>query len=1002
MRRRIRLPLFVLLAALPSATALPLRAQGTVGETIDIFYDEHMVPHVLGETDRAAFYGLGFHHMLEYPIGTLNQLWRFSGRMAEIAGDSYLDEDRVLRLWEVPEIAERHEVELREEGLYPLLRAYVEGIEAGRAWWRDGGDPADSSRLDALLGNGLEVFVDRAPDFLNSAFSPYGPYNDPQLPTKIRNVVDRLFAEDQPITVPHVLRLGVVINSFFMLKSNEVPVNVLGGAPPPPPPDEPTLFPRDPDPTENSEALASNGWMVSPAANANGDVITLTDAHVGLNRLQLRPYIAQIKGKRYQATGLTMPGYPGVYIGFNDHFSWVFTAPTGDPVARNRWQVTLESAVDPEDLKFQFQHDSGTDLVELEKVQETLQFFDPVTKTLNPFQNTRYYVPVHASEGNQGFARYPVISPVVAPPLPGEDVQFSQAGFVVEANVWEFTMKMGRARNVRGDLDALLSEAMLIFGNGVNLMAADQNGDFRYVQMGRYPVQGPSVPASQYSEGAVLDGSQLGWRWQGFHTLEDLPRIGPADVSASHEVWVQNNVTPDLIEAVRFQEADLLNYPAYMVPHASETTWRQVRADELIRIGAPSVDREDSEAAAYDRTDTWMHLTWPFFELAASLYTTIPVGSADVAQFVSWTNAYRDHDENDLPDPSHDFVAHPFSQVTVYATLLRSHYLAELWDLHQQGLMMGAGLTPLQLAFGQDPVHPLYGDPGPFTGGGYDPNIDAMQTALQTVADLWVEGAAALGLDNQGWLAAESAQIPGDPWSDPRYDEDLEPPWDALIAGDKMTRWGHLSITTLTPHYLPPPKREVVSGGADPPTIFAGYLYTGLRPPLLQGLPYDGLKIPFYAHPAAVWPVPGVEGSLFFTRHKKVHLDPIPKGYQESVYEWSTGGSFDFHPQTSGSQTLLSVALDQFNDGSASAARGRFLLAVGGTEITVPDLLGDGLLDYQERFAPTQDFVDGNWNTLHTTRAALGTPQHTLRYLPRKVQPEKPQAGAEPPPLGER
>lgn len=60
----------------------------------------------------------------------------------------------------------------------------------------------------------------------------------------------------------------------------------------------------------------------------------------------------------------------------------------------------------------------------------------------------------------------------------------------------------------------------------------------------------------------------------------------------------------------------------------------------------------------------------------------------------------------------------------------------------------------------------------------------------------------------------------------------------------------------------------------------------------------------------------------------------------------------------------------------------RFLAVFGGTEITVPDLLGDGSLAHQERLAPAPAFFQGQWNDLVTDPLLLGTPTYVLRYDP--------------------
>ena len=81
-----------------------------------------------------------------------------------------------------------------------------------------------------------------------------------------------------------------------------------------------------------------------------------------------------------------------------------------------------------------------------------------------------------------------------------------------------------------------------------------------------------------------------------------------------------------------------------------------------------------SESTAADVRDTWMQLMWPFFGIVPG---EVPGGiNADATLLMSWIDEYRSHDESDQPNASYDFEAHQFSQVTVYATLLRSHYIA--------------------------------------------------------------------------------------------------------------------------------------------------------------------------------------------------------------------------------------------------------------------------------------------------------------------------------------
>jgi len=968
-------PLLLALAA-PFASA---QKAALLGDHVRIYYDESMVPHVVGDTDEAAFYGLGYHHMMEYPIGTLNMLWRFSGRMAEVAGESYLDEDRLLRLWEFPALAEQHAQELQDRDLLRFVDAYVQGVEAGRAWWRGDHGVERSDRLDGLLDAMLAVEIDPVPDWANPIFSPYGAYDDPQLPGHMRKVLNRFFQCEQRVTRHHVLALGLAVNSFFLYRSNPVSVDVLASQSQ----QQSALAPVDSPVIAGTGggAVHSNGWMVSPALSSSGNTQVFIDPHVPVNELAIRPYIAQVWGDTYRATGLTMPGYPAVYEGYNPFLSWVMTGPSRPVVARNRWQVTLN---DDNQLGFEFTHGANTDTVLLERVEETLRYFDPVTCELEDYLDVRHYVPVHPAEPpTLGFRRYPVLPDEGNPPAPGAVIEFQQASFTTQGCPWTFCYGMGRARDADADVTAVLDEALMIFGDGVNLMVADRDGNMRYHLMSRPPAQGAAVPPALYDEQAILDGADLGWRWTAYLGIDDLPQIGPENLADSPEVWINNNATPDKVETSRFEEADLTAFPAYVVPQHTLTTWRQRRAEELLRpLSAIDLDFQQT-VVGVDVRDTWMVLMWPFFQQAPTLWPG-PL-TPDMLDFLAWVEAYRQYDATDAFDPGSNFDAHVFSRVTVYTTLLRSYY-----EDHLAFLAGGGGLTPLQQSFGVDPEHPLFTNPGGFGVGGYAPNIEAMITALTRTAALWRQGSGPQGLHNQETLHDLSALLVHDPWSDPRYDSDQDPLWDPLMGGTKVTRWGHVNLRVGTPHYLLPPKRAAIEAtggsGGDPIAILQAYLFSALYPPNLLGLPFAELQEPFYQHAARVLPLPGTTDSLFVVKHKAVidHAE-APKGYQELLYRFDADGAkFYYHPHSTGSNTLFNVELlPPLDPGGPGRPAFAFVLqAFGGTEVTVADLLDDGRFAYQQRFAPSQDFADGRWTRVFTQEDALGHPRYRLRYVP--------------------
>lgn len=114
-------------------------------------------------------------------------------------------------------------------------------------------------------------------------------------------------------------------------------------------------------------------------------------------------------------------------------------------------------------------------------------------------------------------------------------------------------------------------------------------------------------------------------------------------------------------------------------------------------------------------------------------------------------------------------------------------------------------------------------------------------------------------------------------------------------------------------------------------------------------------------HAPVAFPIGGTRNSLFSVMRSEneslmhalysVH-NPTPPGLIQGC----------FYPVDKGSSVLFSVQLRL-----SSPAEGEFLTAVGATEIT-----NSAIAPYtRKRFAPTQAFVDGNWQAAMTDQAAL-------------------------------
>jgi penicillin amidase len=72
------------------------------------------------------------------------------------------------------------------------------------------------------------------------------------------------------------------------------------------------------------DGKGSNNWVVSGARTASGAAILCNDPHLGLNLPSLW-YEIQLQAPGQNAYGASLPGTPGIVIGFNDSLTWGFT-----------------------------------------------------------------------------------------------------------------------------------------------------------------------------------------------------------------------------------------------------------------------------------------------------------------------------------------------------------------------------------------------------------------------------------------------------------------------------------------------------------------------------------------------------------------------------------------------------------------------------------------------------------------------------------------------------
>jgi penicillin G amidase len=76
-------------------------------------------------------------------------------------------------------------------------------------------------------------------------------------------------------------------------------------------------------------AVGSNNWVIAGNHTASGKPLLANDMHLTL-RVPDTWYIADLRAPGFHAAGVTLPGFPFVIAGHNEHVAWGFTALLGD------------------------------------------------------------------------------------------------------------------------------------------------------------------------------------------------------------------------------------------------------------------------------------------------------------------------------------------------------------------------------------------------------------------------------------------------------------------------------------------------------------------------------------------------------------------------------------------------------------------------------------------------------------------------------------------------
>lgn len=281
-----------------------------------VWLDDRLVPHIFASDDHDLYFIQGYFtarfRLWQMDLQTLAS----AGRISEILGPSALSFDREQRRKGMVYGAE---LELQLIDADPAIRAVLDAYTAGVNTYIRSLRPRDLPLEYKLLG-----------------YRP-GPWGNLRTVLMVKYMADDLSGNVNDLeytNMRHFFSDSLLHLMFPDLSSPADPI-VPSGTPfakaripnPVPPPDsafsrEDSLVPftyRKPD-----SRLGSNNWALSGRKTLSGSPILANDPHLSLNLPSLW-FEVQLHSPDQDVYGASLPGAPGIVIGFNDSIAWGMT-----------------------------------------------------------------------------------------------------------------------------------------------------------------------------------------------------------------------------------------------------------------------------------------------------------------------------------------------------------------------------------------------------------------------------------------------------------------------------------------------------------------------------------------------------------------------------------------------------------------------------------------------------------------------------------------------------
>jgi len=600
-------------------------------DKVTIVYDSARIPHIFAANDEDLYFAQGY-------ITAIDRLWQMefqthaaAGRVSEILGPVALDYDRRQRRLGLVFGAQNGLASMEKDPVSKsTVDAYTAGINAYISELSYEDLPFEYKLLDyapeewsnlkaALLLKSMAQTLNMSDKDLEmtNALKLFG-----------KDVIDILYPDQEPVSDPIVERPGQW--NFKPTVSDSIPLAV------------PTELIAARPYEKPSPDVGSNNWAVSGSKTASGSPILCSDPHLNLSLPSIW-YSIHINSPTVNAMGVSLPGSPGVIIGFNDSIAWAMTNAQRDLV--DWYQIQFKDAAKNEYLSDGIFRPSRK-VIETFNVKGGKPFTDTVTYT--------HHGPVLYDESFHGES---------------ERAHYAFRWIAHDPSEEVITFhKLNRANNHKEYMDALDYYS----SPAQNIVFASVSGDVAMRIQGKYPVR-------RKNEGRfVLDGTKTATEWQAFIPNEhNVQEKNPARgfVSSANQYPVDFTypyyVTGSSFEAYRNRRINQVLSASAQITVADMIKLQHdnfnLRGAESVPVFLSHIEPSlltDAEKRAYEILTSWDFYNSP--------------ESAGASYYAAWWNALRPMIWDEL-DSAHVALQYPTAFTTIQ--LIKTQPTLSFFDL---------------------------------------------------------------------------------------------------------------------------------------------------------------------------------------------------------------------------------------------------------------------------------------------------------------------------------